>query len=143
VNTELAKLSKKYDIPEKALKTLIQQESSYRQFDEDNGGAPLLPPFSSGSSSAIGFGQITARTAGYTDNSFDYQKLATDWKYNLESSVDIFSQGYDHSYATQFTNDRSRAGRAYGMYHDGFDVYKGDDTVNSKYEKQYLKRYGK
>lgn len=120
---------------------MVQQESSYRQFDDN--GKPLLPPFSSGSSSAVGLGQITARTAGYKANSFDYQKLATDWKYNLDSSVNIFNQGYDHAYATQFTDDRSRAGRAYGMYHDGFDVYKGDDTVNSKYEKQYLKRYGK
>lgn len=141
INSELKALAKKYDIPEKSLQTLIQQESSYKQFDSN--GAPLLPPFSSGSSSAVGLGQITARTAGYDKNSFDYQKLAQDWKYNLDSAVNIFDQGYDHNYSTQFKDTRSRSGRAYGIYHDGFKPYGGDATVDSKYEKQYLKRYDK
>jgi hypothetical protein len=138
INEAIREEALKHKIPYETLAALIFKESSFMQFDKE--GMPHIPPFVKGEdgSSATGLGQVTGKTA--TDYKFEYHKMAKDWRYSLARSIEIFKKGYDHDY-NSFTDERAKAGRAYGMYHDGWNKYKGDETVDSKWELKYLEVY--
>jgi hypothetical protein len=143
VNSELEKLGKKHNVPLKALTSLIDAESNYRQFDKN--GNPNYPYDKNGNllSSAAGLGQITRYTANLKGNSFDYEKIKFDWKYNLTCAVEIYAQGYHHPWNRNVENEEIRATRSYGMYHDGMEVYRDVNGLRGSYSENYYLKYYK
>jgi len=143
IDKKLEELSKQYKVPLTSLKALIKSESSYRQYSKD--GEVLKPYDSQGKelSSAVGLTQILKPTAKLYG--FDYDKLQTDWEYNLECGAKIFSDNYNHKWNNKITDVKTRSTRAYSIYHDGFklnNIYKTTITLrNSTYENWYLKNY--
>ena len=91
IEERLAELAKTSGVPLATLTALIGAESDFRQFDAN--GQPLY----SDKSSAVGLGQIVEDTANRWG--LDYDRLGTDWEYNLDSAVMIFAGdefwGYD------------------------------------------------
>lgn len=132
----LAKLANRYGVPLRALRALIGTESTFRQFDSE--GQPLISP--NPKSSAAGLGQITALTA--KRYGFDYNRIKTDWKYNLNVAADIYKYGYDHPWNSKISDLRIRAARAYDVYHSGpYILHNVPALTGAPWESLYLTWY--